>query len=262
MIKIHAYPYVTVLAGDNDCQIHGFLRNTELMAGSVALLLERSRVHYNYRVPADVGRLQTLQNEYWILSETFSVRLPWIEWVLARTIEEGNSAWLLAVDIARLWHLASGRNALEHHDEILDLCSVAAPNGLRVNIAQETPRVAGGAIPAIAWIEYYDSDYRASDIWNESKALPPQSVSPEALLEEARSSFAYDKKCNCDDWTDPLRHIRSCIIAAALQSPADAERLIRFAINLTPAECAERSSLFELDPEKPASQPACCRPAE
>jgi hypothetical protein len=255
MIKTHAYPYVTVLAGDNDRQVHDFLRDTELMAGSVTLLLERSRVNYNFRVPQDIARLQALLNEYLILSETFSVRLPWIEWVLARTIEEGNSAWSLAVKIARLWHLASGRNALEHHGEILDLCRVAPPNGLRVNIAQETPRVAGSALPAIAWIEYYDSDYRASDICKESMAIPPQSDSPEVFMGQAQRSFAYHKLCNCNDWTEPLRHIRYCIIAAALQSPAVAEILIRYAVGLTPADCAERSSLFEQYPGKPASQP-------
>jgi hypothetical protein len=52
-----------------------------------------------------------------------------------------------------------------------------------------------------------------------------------------------------------LRHIRYCIIAAALHSPAVAEILIRYAIGLTPADCAERSSLFEQYPGKPASQP-------
>jgi hypothetical protein len=246
-MKNHTYPYLRILANENERWIHIFLRNVELFAGSMAFLLHRSHLAISVKRPEDVSHLENLLRDYWTLSDIFGVRLPEIEWLLLRRIENNNPDVLRAFQIAQLWNLVANRHPLDHCYEILDLIRIALDNGGDPAIALETTHVAGGT-PAIAMLEYPDSEYRPIDIFENTKALPPQPESPEMLLQIAECWFQNHKRKSSGEWVTPLRLIRQYIIAAALTNPSVIEHLIHLAMNLTPEECEGRNRLFEFSP--------------
>ena len=235
MIQNHTYPYITVLAEENIDAIQAFLRRVELLAGSMALLTAPQCAGSNAHQPNGNSRLETLLRNYWVLSDTLSVRLPWIESSLIQSADGPCGQFALIHKMSTLWNLSSGHLALDCHFEIMDLRHRCFENLGQANLAFESSET--GAEPRVAWMETYDQEVRPTDIWNASNHLPLQPEPPSRLIDAARSVFAEMKKEKCHEWREPLHCIRRCLIAAAVKAPSHYGYLIDYAINLTEEEC-------------------------
>ena len=131
MIKNHSYPYITVLAEENHEAIQAFLRRVELLAGSMALITAPNCAGNNTHEPNDNSGLETLLRNYWVLSDTLSVRFPWIESSLTRSVDGPCGQVGPIHNISTLWHLSSGHLALDSHFEIMVFAVAASRNSDR-----------------------------------------------------------------------------------------------------------------------------------
>jgi len=240
MIKTYSYPYLTVLAEENLEAIQGFLRRVELLAGSMALLTAPKRSGSNTQ--QSNSRSESLPQNYWVLSDTLSVRFPWIESSLNRTIDGLWDQVALIHNMSTLWHLSSGRHALDSHFEIMELRRRLFENLGQTNLALESSD--DDVSPRVVSMQRYGLLDRPADIWNASNHLPPQPYPPQMLIDAARSTFAEKKKEECREWRRPLHCIRRHLIAAAVEDPLYYDHLIDYAIGLTEEKCDDSELLL------------------